>query len=303
MRTRKSIARQIHFLLCSIFLFLAAALPAHAYDIVYFPSLDGKTRLIAYLAKPEGTGPFPAVVLMHGCGGMHFSGSVSPLYASWAKRLNDYGFATLTVDSAGPRNFGATCGNREKRTRMYRERPFDAYGALEYLQSQDFVIPDKIGLVGWSQGGGIVLLTVVSESIARPNPAPGHDFAVAAAFYPALCSDKLQSKPFTKVAHQSWSTKIPLLVLHGQADNWARPEPCEQFIEEARKRGNPVSIILYPGAYHGFDAPGTKTRTLPQYKTMSGVIPIVGPNPVARTDARKRLSEYLQKYLLLGNAD
>ncbi len=303
MRTRKSLASHFSLLLCGIFLVLAAARSVHAYDLVYFPSLDGKTRLTAYLVKPNGTGPFPAVVLMHGCGGMHYSGSVSPLYASWAKELNDYGFVTLTVDSAGPRNFGATCGNREKRRRMYRERPFDAYGALEYLQSQDFVIPDKIGLVGWSQGGGIVLLTVVSESVARPNPVPRHDFAVAAAFYPALCNDRLQSKPFTEVAPQSWSTNIPLLVLHGKADNWTRPEPCAQFIGEAKARGNPVSIKLYPDAYHGFDAPGSRTRKLPQYTTALGVIPIVGPNPVARADARKRLPEFLRLYLLPEKAD
>ena len=303
MRTRKSIAKYLSCLIGGIFLFLTAALSAYAYERVYFPSLDGKTRLIAYLAKPEGEGPFPAVVLLHGCGGMHYSGSVSPLYASWAKLLNDHGFVTLTVDSAGPRNFGATCGDREKRMRMYRERPFDAYGALDFLQSKDFVKSDKIGLVGWSQGGGIVLLTVVKESIARPKPAPRHDFAVAAAFYPALCNDRLQSSPFTKVAPQSWSTKIPLLVLHGEADNWTRPEPCVQFIGEVQARGNPVSIKLYPDAHHGFDAPGNKTRELPQYMTATGVIPIVGPNPEARTAAREHLPEFLKRYLLPGEAD
>ena len=298
MRIRRSIAEYFFCLIGGLLLFLATAVPAHAYERVYFPSLDGNTQLTAYLATPEGEGPFPAVVLLHGCGGMHYAGSVSPLYASWAKLLNDHGFVTLTVDSAGPRNFRATCGDREKRVRMYRERPFDAYGALEFLQSKNFIRPDKIGLVGWSQGGGIVLLTIVSESIARPDPAPLHDFAVAAAFYPALCNDRLQSTPFTKVAPQSWSTKIPLLVLHGAADNWARPEPCELFISEVKARGNPVSIILYPDAHHGFDAPGSKIRELPQYTTARGVIPIVGPNPEARAAARERLPEFLKAYLL-----
>lgn len=303
MRTKKLIASYSSFLVCSFALFLAAALPAQAYERVYFPSLDGKTQLTAYIAKPEGAGPFPAVVLMHGCGGMHYSGTVSPLYASWAKLFNNYGFATLTIDSAGPRNIGVSCGNREKRGQMYRERPFDAYGALEYLQSQNFIMPDKIGLVGWSQGGGIVLLTIVSESVARPNPVPRHDFAVAAAFYPALCNDRLQSIPFTKVAPQRWSTNIPLFVLQGEADNWVPPEPCAQFIGEVKARENPVSIKLYPEAYHGFDAPGSRIRKLPQYTTTLGVVPIVGPNPVARADARKRLPEFFKQYLSPGKGD
>jgi dienelactone hydrolase len=297
MRIRKSIASHLSLLFRGLFLFLLTVSPAHAYDVVSFPSIDGNTHLTAFLGKPEGRGPFPAVVLMHGCGG------ISQMYSSWAKELNDQGFATLTVDSAGSRNLGVTCGDREKRMRMYRERPFDAYGALEYLQSQDFILPGRIGLVGWSQGGGIVLLTVVSGSIARPVPAPRHDFVVAAAFYPALCNDKLQSRPFTKVAPQSWSTKIPLMVLQGQADNWTRPEPCESFIEAARKRGNPVSIVLYPNAYHGFDMPGEITRTLPQYKTMTGVIPVIGPYPAARADALKRLPAFLGMYLLPEKAD
>jgi dienelactone hydrolase len=303
MRTRRSIAEYSIGFISGLLLLLATAMSVHAYERVLFPSLDGKTQLTAYLAIPEGEGPFPVVVLLHGCGGMHYAGSVSPFYASWAKLLNDHGFATLTVDSAGPRNLGASCGDRDKRMQMYRERPFDAYGALGFLQSKDFIRPDRIGLLGWSQGGGIVLLTVVSESIARPSPAPRHDYAVAAAFYPALCDDRLQSRPFTNVSPKSWSTTIPLIVLHGESDNWTRPEPCKQFIREVRSRGNPVSITLYPGANHGFDAPGTKTWKLPQYMTADGVIPIVGPDPAARADVRRRLPEFLKTYLSPGKVE
>jgi dienelactone hydrolase len=64
---------------------------------------------------------------------------------------------------------------------------------LAFLQSQPFVIPDKIALIGWSQGGGVVLETIPTRSLGRPNPSPTHDFVAAIVFYPGLCSDKLQA--------------------------------------------------------------------------------------------------------------
>jgi len=302
MRIRKSTPKFSSFLfLLAVLSILSAPRPAFAYEAVQFLSIDGATDLTAYLSRPEGDGPYPAVILLHGCGGLGFSGSVSSIYSSWTRELNAVGLAVLMVDSAGSRGLGATCGKGKKRIRMYRERPKDAYGALAYLQTRDFILPDKIGVVGWSQGGGIVLLSIVHDSIGRPKPPPEHDFAVAAAFYPALCNDRIQSRPFTKVEPGSWSTKVPLLVLFGAADNWTRLEPCLEFIDAARTRGSPVSIIAYPGAYHGFDAPSRKMTKLPKYKTVSGVIPIVGTHEESRKDALQRLPAFLAKYLLPQN--
>jgi dienelactone hydrolase len=249
---------------------------ANAFEIVNFPSLDTKAELTGHFLRPEGIGPYPAVVFLHGCGGLGVSGGISPGYSSWAHALVKHGYAILMVDSAGSRGMGVTCGRGEKRRMMYRVRPLDAYGALAFLQSQNYIRADRIGLIGWSQGGGVVLLSIVQESIGRPDPAPEHDFKIALAFYPALCDDKLQSKPYTKLEPNSWSTNIPLLVLQGGADNWARPEPCIAFIDAVKKRGSPVSITVYPGAYHAFDAPSGRLKELPQYKTTTGVVPLVG---------------------------
>lgn len=268
-----------------------------AFEKVQFESLDRETMLTAHLLRPDGAGPHPAVVMLHGCGGMGYSGTVKSIYSSWARLLTENGIAALVVDSAGPRGLGATCGPRGERRKMYRLRPFDAYGALAFLQARSDIKPDRIGLIGWSQGGGVVLLSIVEPSIGRPDPAPPHDFAAAAAFYPALCNDRVQSRPFTKVAPNSWSTRIPLLVLQGAADNWTRPEPCAVFIEAVRDRGNPVSIILYDGAYHAFDAPALKRTELVRYTTITGIVPIVQTDRAARKQAQKDLIRFLNSYL------
>ena len=283
------------------FVVLVPGLPLHGHaqaEIpVRFASLDGSTELTAFLFKPEGQGPFPAVVLLHGCSGLGLGGGVSAIYSAWARVLTKRGYAALLVDSAGPRGFGETCGRSPARSTLYRDRPKDAYGALAYLQAHPAIKADRIGLLGWSQGGATVLLSVVSESIGRPEPPPHHDFRAAIAFYPGACSETRQSKPYTRVELGAWTTQIPLLVLQGEADNWTPSGPCAEFIEAARRRGAPVEIRLYPDALHGFDAPNLARRARPWNRTSSGVIPLVGTDPAARADALQRVPAFLDRWL------
>ncbi len=65
----------------------------------------GENVLKAVLYRPDGDGPFPAVVALHGCEGLHGpNGLVAPLYRDWAERLNKAGFAVLYPDSYGSRD-------------------------------------------------------------------------------------------------------------------------------------------------------------------------------------------------------
>ena len=56
---------------------------------------------------------------------------------------------------------------------MFAERPHDAYAALPYLQAQPFVRADRVGVVGWSQGGATILLAIRTDSSARPAGLQG----------------------------------------------------------------------------------------------------------------------------------
>ncbi|NIA70004.1 prolyl oligopeptidase family serine peptidase [Pelagibius litoralis] len=269
-----------------------------AEERVRFPSLDAETALTAFLFKPSGQPPFPAIVLLHGCSGLGPGGGIAATYSAWTRVLTARGYVVLLVDSAGSRGFGETCGRSSSRTVMYRDRPKDAYGALTFLQVQSFVQSDRIGLLGWSQGGGIVLLSVVTESIGRPRPPPLYDFKAAAAFYPSACSAERQSEPYTKVTTGSWKTEIPLLVLQGTADNWTPAAPCAAFIDGLRQRGQPVEIRLYPGALHSFDAPNLARRERPRNRKPGGVVPLVGTDPAAREDALRRVPAFFDHYLI-----
>jgi dienelactone hydrolase len=263
---------------------------------VTFPSLDGTTTLVGSLRRPPGNGAHAALVFLHGCSGLQKNGRIFPVYRAWSRLFAERGYVVLSVDSAGSRGFEATCTASPERRIVLRDRPKDAYGALQYLQAQPFVRGDRIGVAGWSQGGGTILRAIAARSDARPRELI-HDFRAAVASYPGGCGERSQSRPFVDADPHTWTTQVPLLVLQGEADNWTPAPPCEAFIAGAKERGAPVTFKLYPGALHVFDAPNLPRRELTGYRMQNGVVPLAGTDPEARADALTRVPEFLERYL------
>jgi dienelactone hydrolase len=208
---------------------------------------------------------------------------------AWAEELARLGYVVLLVDSLRPRTHGEMCSTTGFNLALYRKRAKDAYGALQYLQSQPFVRGDRVGVVGWSQGGGVVLLSIPTQSFGRPAALPQGDFRAAVAFYPGSCdAERLPA---------GWTSTIPLLILQGAADVWTPLAPCRAFASAAAERGVPVELTVYPGAHHDFDAPNQPRRELPDYVTRAGVVPIIATDPAARADALQRVPAFLARYL------
>jgi dienelactone hydrolase len=268
---------------------------AQADERVQFQNLDGKLTLMGFLDRPQRAGPAPAVVMLHGCSGLSSAKGPFAFYRNWRDFLVAKGYVTLMVDSAASRGLGQTCTSKELANPMGAERPSDAYAALAFLQSQPFVISNRIALIGWSQGGGVVLETIPTHGLGRPSPPPAHDFAAAIAFYPGICSDKLQAAHLD-ASPESWVTSIPLLVLQGELDNWTPAKPCEAFLRGAQARGAPVAVQIYPGAYHSFDAPDLALHAVEKYRRNDWA-PIEGTNEAARADAHNRVAQFLAQYL------
>ena len=124
-----------------------AGLQATKSPLTYDAKLVGKPNSGAALELwlPPGTGPFPAVLVMHGCSG------ISATTRGWAGRLREWGYAAALLDSFGPRNTRHTCqiGN-DPRPNL---RAQDAFNAATYLRTLPIIQPDRIGLVGFSHGG------------------------------------------------------------------------------------------------------------------------------------------------------
>jgi dienelactone hydrolase len=245
----------------------------------------GENVLKAVLYRPDGDGPFPAVVALHGCEGLHGpNGSVAPLYRDWAERLNKAGFAVLYPDSYGSRDLNTPCRNRAVILRTNRERIGDAAVAREWLQSQPFIKSDRISLLGWSSGAVTVLWAVRPSARAR-DAKP--DFRSAVAFYPGC----------TRLEITAWSARIPTLILAAGADDWSSAKACEQMVAGARGRSAHASIVVYPGAHHDFDHPNRPLQVRSGYAFSvdnSGKVHS-GTNSAARADAIRRVTQFLSR--------
>ena len=245
---------------------------------------EGQFTLKATLFRPDGPGPFPTVVGLHTCEGLNnSSGNLASRYQDWADRLNNAGFALLFPDSYGSRNMSNQCRTRSS-IRTDRERTDDANATRKWLQTQPFVKPDHISLLGWSNGGIGVLWTVRPRARVRDDKP---DFRSAVALYPGC----------RRLDTAAWAARIPTLILIGSADDVVSSRACEQMVAGSHGRSARVQIIVYPGAYHDFDHPNraVQQRTGYTFSTDSTGRIHTGTNPAARADAVRRVPQWLAR--------
>jgi dienelactone hydrolase len=240
--------------------------------------------LHAQLFKPDGDGPFPTVIALHGCGGLAgHSEPVLPRYRDWAEQLLKGGAAVLLPDSYGSRELGPQCRVKERRVLARRERVADIMASRQWLLQQPWAAHDRISLLGWANGAS-ALLWAVRPQLSSRNAGP--DFRSAIAFYPdCRISSGL-----------GWSARVPTLLLIGAKDDISSPPACRQMMDGARGRSALTRIVIYPGVYHDFDRAnfplhaiaGTADASLPERGH-------VGTDAEARADSQKRVAEWLAR--------
>jgi len=258
----------------------AAPLPSpHQVEIPF-----GSGILHAQLYKPEGDGPFPTVIALHGCGGLTGqSEPVQPRYRDWAEQLLNAGNAVLLPDSYGSRELGPQCRVKERRVLARRERVADITASRQWLVQQPWAARHRISLMGWADGASALLWAVRPQSSSRKVEP---DFRSAIALYPdCRISSGL-----------GWSARVPTLLLIGAKDDVSSPAACRQMVDGARGRSALIRIVIYPGAHHDFDRAnfplhaiaGTSDASLPERGH-------VGTDPEARADSQKRVAEWLAR--------
>ncbi len=279
--------RRLHYAILAVLsLVLALVSPLLAAESVSFPSALRQAatavHLSGYLYRPDGPGPFPAVVMLHGCGGlMTRGGEIGARTRFWAEHLREHGYVALLVDSFTARGIDEVCTGRHSLSTV-RERADDARGALQFLRQRADVQGDRVGLLGWSNGAGAVL------SVLFDKGEPQRDFRAAIAFYPS-CLRQYPGGP-------DYRPYVPLLVLIGAKDDWTPAAPCVQWTERAQALGASMRITVYPEAYHGFDAPDNPVHYRPAVRNRNkpggccGAT--VGTEPVARADAIRTVTQF-----------
>ena len=235
-----------------------------------FVMLTGK------LTKPQGGGPFPAVVMLHGCRG------IDKAQDAWAGRFASWGYVALQVDSLAPRGQKDTCATPF--LVPFPTRVQDAYDSKAYLAGLPFVDRNRIAVMGWSHGGALTIASVsqgnylawaaLNFMFLAQKPTP--PFRAAVAFYPWVCVAQLND------------SDAPLLILAGESDIIV-PVVLLKNNMPSKKNTQEVILKVYPGAYHLFDSEGTDsiTPTGVRYKY----------DPAAAADAIVQVKDFLAKHL------
>jgi dienelactone hydrolase len=219
--------------------------------LVEFPNVSEQApKLTGYLARPDTglsalagrqfdrVGPYPAVVVLHGCGG------ISSHSTGIADGLGSWGYVALAVDSLSPRGISSACGGGSL------GQAFDAYAALRYLMTLEDVDPARIAVLGQSMGGGSALYALDHDLGAQYFT---ERFRVAILYYPGCGIPGV-------------NLTAPTLILIGEADETDPVERCREMVAHARPDSAPIALTVYPGVHHNFDVallnPGVRFRGL-----------------------------------------
>lgn len=217
--------------------------------------------------RPAGAGPFPFVVLLHGCGGLKHEASWTLLVRPWADLFRTHGIGTAVVDSFGPRGVDQVCTGNVAAWAV--RRADDAYSTRAWLAAQPNVDAQRIAVMGMSNGGRTVLAAL------RTTPQRPERFVAGVALYPG-CQTDVSSNFYA-----------PLLVLIGKADTVTPAHFCEQMHAAQPASAPALRLIVYPRGPHAFD------MRLPD-RTVLGMR--LGYDPQADADARRQVIDFLAAY-------
>ena len=255
---------------------------------VSVPSLDGKLQLPGYLFEAVAPGPRPAVISLHGCGGLlDAKGGLSRNRYRVAEYLNVEGMHMLAVDSFTPRGVKSICETPSRqRTLDYEQRREDVFAAIRWLAQRPNVDRSRIAIVGYSNGGSTVLSVLDRTDKMVQGQAIQPKAAIA--YYPG-CRD------FAEM--WNYAIAAPLLLMIGALDDWTPPHYCERLQDKVKRAqpGAAFEFILYPGSHHGFDGYGP-IQVRGGLPTKSGGATL-GANPEAREKSLRRMFEFLSESL------
>ncbi len=217
---------------------------------IWYESNDGYD-LVAYSSAPsitvEGDLSIPkihnggAVILSHGSGGK------GVLHDAWRNFLKDNGFAVFLLDHFRPRNVINVLHSQVRVTEQ--QMGYDILNAFALLRSHPLIDENRIFHMGWSKGAtsGLLASSEKVQEMVLPSDTSAK-FAGFIGFYP-WCGIR------GKIRSSS-----PVLILHGDADDYTPLSFCESLVDDMTEAGTNVRIERFSGAVHGFDKWGVDQR-------------------------------------------
>jgi dienelactone hydrolase len=197
-----------------------------------------KTNIPVFLYTPTNPTPnSPAVVLMHGIGGLYNRYGERRIYFDYAEYLANQGVTVLMIDSHSTRGMGVA--NQTTATNVtVHTFVADVYNGLEYLRTLPYVNKNKIGLMGFSKGGLTTILATETRYRDAVSPSKAN-FAFHIPIYPGC-------QTFAKNPKLNGS---PMLMLLGEKDNYTGLSGCY----EIQKLVPNTEIVVLKDATHSWD--------------------------------------------------
>ena len=191
--------------------------------------------------KPEGDGPFPALIIVHTCGG------IRQQIAYWRKEAVRRGYVAFVIDSFSSR--GSTSCRPLPPVSMARGVK-DVFDAAEHLKTFPFVDKSRIAVLGVSWGAMVGLRSGSPGFVAKAAPA-GTPLSAVVSLYPACYLPPFGTSPGGEFLLSDVST--PTLVLMGGQDNETQPQECLSRLAPLKERGAPVEWHVFANATHCWD--------------------------------------------------
>jgi len=204
---------------------------------------DSPLVIAARLTLPsQAARPMPAVVIVHGSAG------VDGRSIDHAQALQRAGIATLEVDLWSAR---WPQGGPLRRPQGVPETLPDAYGALAFLAAHTAIDKTRIGIMGFSWGGVVSMLSATRANAEKLAPN-GVRFAAHAPFYPVCwVYGKVPGYDFAAL------TGAPVLLQSADQDDYDGPDTCDKLRAGlAPADRNVIEVVRIPGATHAFDRRG-----------------------------------------------
>jgi dipeptidyl aminopeptidase/acylaminoacyl peptidase len=235
-------------------------------EVVRFKSFDGMA-IPNILYKPHDASPThkaPALVWVHGGPG----GQTRAGYSALAQYLVNHGYVVLGINNRGSSGYGKTFFTADDR-KHGREPLWDCVEAKKYLKSLGYVDEDKIGILGGSYGGYMVLAALafkpeefkvgvdlfgVANWIRTLESVPPYWESFRKALYKEIGDPKTDRQflmDTSPLFHADQITK-PLIVLQGKNDPRVIKPESDDIVNAIKKKGGVVEYVVFDNEGHGF---------------------------------------------------
>jgi dipeptidyl aminopeptidase/acylaminoacyl peptidase len=234
--------------------------------VVRFKSYDG-VEIPGLLYKPHQASPSakaPAVVLVHGGPG----GQAQVGYWAPTQAMVNHGYVVFDINNRGSSGYGKTFFAMDDRKHGEADLG-DVVASKRMLTQTGYVDSTKIGIVGGSYGGYMVLAAVtlqpdafkvgvdlfgISNWIRTLNSIPPWWASFREALFAEMGDPKTDSARLARISplFNASRIKVPLMVLQGANDPRVLKVESDEIVAAAKKNGVPVEYIVFPDEGHGF---------------------------------------------------